>query len=162
MRAAAGMHDIDLAFRAGEAQRVPFLFLPAVFAAPGLADDVARNVVSEPVRDLAELIDRADAGFFIELAQRGLVGVFVLVDAALRHLPDMRHVDMFGAAGAAADEHLALAVEHHDAGARAVGQRFIRGHDELLSRTRCSAIARRKTRVNALMAMHRRAGTVKN
>src|ERR1700690_318628 len=100
MPAAAGMDDVDLAFLAGEAQRVPFLFLPAVFAAPGLADDLARNVVREPVGDLAELVDRTNAGLLIKLAQRCLVGVFVFIDAALRHLPDMRHVDVFWAAAA--------------------------------------------------------------
>ena len=48
--AAGRMRDVDLAVVAGEAQRVPFLRLAAIFALPGLADDLARNVVAEPVR----------------------------------------------------------------------------------------------------------------
>src|SRR5436190_1614177 len=55
--AAGWMDDVDLAFVAGEAQRVPFLRLPAILALPGLADDLARDVVGEPVLDLAELLD---------------------------------------------------------------------------------------------------------
>ena len=39
----------------------------------------------------------------------------------------MRGVDVLGAALAPADEHEAVAVEHHDAGAGAVGQGFVRG-----------------------------------
>ena len=55
----AGMRDVDLAVVAGETQRVPFLLLAAVFAVPGLPDDLARNVVGQPFRDLAEALDRA-------------------------------------------------------------------------------------------------------
>jgi hypothetical protein len=40
----------------------------------------------------------------------------------------MHHVDVFRPAGAAADEHEAGAVEHHHAGARAIGQRLEGGH----------------------------------
>ena len=94
----AGGLDIDLAVGTEEAEGVPLLLLPAISAAPGLADDVAGNIVGKPVGDLAELLDRADAGFLVELAQRRLVGILVLVDAALRHLPDMDGVDVLGAA----------------------------------------------------------------
>jgi len=66
--AAGGVRDVDFAVLSGEAQRIPFLTLPAVLAAPGLADDLARNVVAELFLDFAELFDRADVGFLIELA----------------------------------------------------------------------------------------------
>ena len=39
--AAVGFLDVDFAFRAGEAKREPFLLLPAIFALPGLADEIA-------------------------------------------------------------------------------------------------------------------------
>ena len=101
---AARAGDVDLAFVAGKAQCEPFLRLPAILALPGLAEDVARDVVGQPVRDLAKLLDRADVGLLVELAQRRLVGVLALVDAALRHLPGVSFVDVFGPVGAPADE----------------------------------------------------------
>src|SRR4051812_40466091 len=55
---AGGRGDVDLPIVAGETQREPFLLLPAIFAAPRLADDGARDVVSDPAGDLAELFDR--------------------------------------------------------------------------------------------------------
>jgi hypothetical protein len=61
--AAGGMRDVDFALLSGEAQRIPFLTLPAVFTVPGLADELARNVVAELLLDFAELLDRADIGF---------------------------------------------------------------------------------------------------
>src|SRR6516225_9093260 len=66
--AAGGVRNVDFAVFSGEPQRVPFLTLPAVLAAPGLADDLARNVVAELFLDFAELFHRADVGFLIELA----------------------------------------------------------------------------------------------
>jgi hypothetical protein len=45
--AAGGVRDVDFAVLSGEAQRIPFLTLPAVLAAPGLTDDFPRNVVAE-------------------------------------------------------------------------------------------------------------------
>src|SRR5262245_24410276 len=53
--AAARMCHVDLAVVAGEAQREPFLLLATVLAIPGLANDLARNVVAQP------LVDRAQA-----------------------------------------------------------------------------------------------------
>src|SRR3569833_454795 len=73
MMAAAGGGDVDLAVLADEAQREPLLLLALVLAAPGLADDLARNVVGEPARHLAKLLDRLDIGLLEELAQRRLV-----------------------------------------------------------------------------------------
>src|SRR5689334_21083386 len=67
--AARRRRHIDLAVLAGKAQCIPLLLLPAIFAAPCLADDVAGNVISDPARNLAELFDRPDVGLFIELAQ---------------------------------------------------------------------------------------------
>src|ERR1700733_5031898 len=102
--AAAGMRDVDLALHAGESQRVPFLGLAAVFAAPGLPDDVARDVVGQPVLDLAEALDRADVCFLVELAQRRRPGVFAGIDAALRHLPGMGRIHMLRPMAALPDE----------------------------------------------------------
>src|SRR5712675_285581 len=48
--AAAGCRDVDLAVVPGKAQRIPFLGLAAIPTAPGLADDLVRDVVGEPVR----------------------------------------------------------------------------------------------------------------
>src|SRR5207237_6742411 len=72
--AAAGTRDIDLAVLAGEARREPFLPLAAIAAFPGAPRDGARDVVDQPVRDLAELLDRADAGFLIEFTLGGFPG----------------------------------------------------------------------------------------
>src|SRR5262247_488653 len=57
--------DIDLALVTGEAHREPFLRLSAIPALPGLAYDIAWNVVAEPVRDLGKLLDRADIGLLV-------------------------------------------------------------------------------------------------
>src|SRR5215470_18061639 len=81
---AAWAIDIDLTLVAGEAHREPLLRLSAIAALPGLAHDLARNVVAEPVRDLGELPDRADIGLLVELAQRGRPGVLARIDTALR------------------------------------------------------------------------------
>src|SRR5262245_30655066 len=54
--AASGMRDVDLGLLASEAQREPLLGLAAVFALPRLAHEVARDVVAQPLRDLAELL----------------------------------------------------------------------------------------------------------
>src|SRR5436309_8475084 len=86
---AAGTFDVDLGVAAGEPQRVPFLPLAAIAALPGAPGDDAGDVVDQPVRHLAELLDRPDAGLLIEFALRRRPGVFAGVDAALRHLPDM-------------------------------------------------------------------------
>src|SRR5262245_50662756 len=99
------MRDVDFRILSGEAQRVPFLRLAAKPAFPRLPDNVARNVVAQPFRDFAELLDRADAGLLMELPQRRLVGVLALVDAALRHLPGMSGVHVLGPAAPLADEH---------------------------------------------------------
>src|ERR1700722_50680 len=65
---AAGARDIDFGVLTGETHRVPFLPLAAIAALPGAPGDGARDVVDQPVRDLAELLDRADAGLLVELA----------------------------------------------------------------------------------------------
>src|ERR1700692_2548720 len=58
--AAAGARDIDFGVLAGETHRVPFLPLAAIAALPGATGHGARDVVDQPVRDLAELLERAD------------------------------------------------------------------------------------------------------
>src|SRR5438132_13766892 len=63
--------DVDLAVVAGEAHCEPLLCLSAIFALPGLADDLARDVVGEPVRDLGQLFHRADIGLLVKLTPRG-------------------------------------------------------------------------------------------
>ena len=135
---AIGMLDIDFAFGAGEAHRKPFLRLTAVFAFPGLADDLARNVVAEPIRDLGNAFHRADVGFFAQLAQSGRPWLFAGIDAALRHLPSVREIDVLGPADAAADEGAAVAIEHHQADAGAEGKIF-----EAHIGDRCSAVSNR-------------------
>src|SRR5262249_20575267 len=114
--------DVDLTVVAGEAHREPFLRLSAISALPGFTHDLARNVVAEPVRDLGQLLDRADIGLLVKLAQRGRPRVLARIDAALRQLPGMRGVDVLRPAHALADEHAAGAVEHDDADAGPVGK----------------------------------------
>src|ERR1700756_906215 len=86
---AAEARDIDLGILAGKTNRVPFLPLATVTALPRPAGNGARNVIDQPVGDLAELLYRTDAGFLIEFALRRLPGILPGIDAALRHLPDM-------------------------------------------------------------------------
>src|SRR5262245_47877543 len=126
--AASGMRDVDFALLAGETQRIPSLALPAVFAAPSVADDLARDVVTELFRDLAELFDRADIGFLVELTQRRRPRVLAAIDAALRQLPGVSVIDMLGPVEAAADEDTAFAVEDRHGNAGAIRQRFERRH----------------------------------
>src|SRR6266478_5764065 len=125
---AAGTRHIDLVVLAGEANRVPFLPLAAIAALPGAPGNGAWNVIDQPVRDLAELLDRADTGFLVELALRGLPGVLAGIDAALRHLPNVGFVDVFDAAGAATDEDEPFRVDQHHADACSVGQVFVARH----------------------------------
>src|ERR1700688_396681 len=126
--AAAGTGDIDLGILAGEAHRVPFLPLAAIAAFPGASGDGAGNVVDQPVGDLAELLDRTDAGLFIEFALGGLPGILAGIDPALRHLPDVGVVDMFDAAGAASDEDEPCRGDQHHADACSIGQVFVARH----------------------------------
>ena len=101
---AGGMRDVDFTLLTCETQRIPFLLLPAILAAPGLTDDLAGNVVDEPLLDLAELLDRSDVGFFMQLAQRRRPRVLAGIDAPLRHLPDVDVIDVLGAVDATPDE----------------------------------------------------------
>ena len=130
MCAAGWRVDVDFATFSGETQREPFLRLSAIASFPGVAGDGFGNVIGQPVADLAELFDRANICFFIKLAQRRPIGVLIGIDAALRHLPDMRLVDVLQPFLAPADEDLALAVENGKAGAGAIGQIFEGGHVE--------------------------------
>src|SRR5580693_9377229 len=116
------MGEIDLALVAGEAQREPFLGLAAVFALPRLADNLARNVVLQPVGDFAQPLDGTDIGFLVQLAQRRRPWLFALVDAALRHLPGMRRIDMLRPLDAPADEDKTGAVEHQHTDTRPIGE----------------------------------------
>src|SRR6185437_15402561 len=106
---------VDLALFAGETQGVPLLLLSAIFPAPGLADDVMRDVVIDPIGNLAELLHRTDVRLLVQFPQRGRERFLAFVDAALRHLPDMRQVDVLRSAGAASDEDASIGIEHRQA-----------------------------------------------
>src|SRR5258706_8641996 len=124
----ARARDIDLLVPAGETDRVPFLPLAAIAALPGAPGNRAWNIIDQPLRDLAEFLDRTDAGFLIEFALRRRPGILAGIDAALRHLPDVGLVDMFDAAGAATDEDQPGCVDQHHADACSIGQVFIARH----------------------------------
>ncbi len=47
--AAARRQHIDFIVRTDKAQREPLLLLAAIFAAPCLADNIARDVVGDPI-----------------------------------------------------------------------------------------------------------------
>src|SRR5262245_36295685 len=81
--AATGARDIDLAVLARVERRAPLLPLAAIAALPGAAGDRARDIVSEPVADLGELFDRADAGLLVQFALGRLPGIFTGIDATL-------------------------------------------------------------------------------
>ena len=118
------MMNVDFAFRADEAHREPFLRLAAIFAFPDLAHDVARNIVVQPIRNLADALHRADVGLLAQFPQRRRPRLFTVIDAALRHLPSMGEVDMLGPFNAAADKNLAVAIEQHDADTGTIGEIF--------------------------------------
>src|SRR5262245_46016369 len=122
------MLDVDLLVLPGEAQREPFLRLATIFSIPRLAHDLARDVVGEPLVDRAKMLDRPDVGLLAQFAQSAFIGVLAPVDAALWHLPDMRLIDVLRAFDAAADEDEAVAVDHRQANAGAIGQVFEAGH----------------------------------
>src|ERR1700756_5547873 len=122
---AAGACDIDLIVLAGEAHREPLLPLAAVASLPGAPGDRARNIVGEPLADLAELLDRADAGLFVELALGGLPTILAGADAA----------------GAAADEDQPALVDQHHADAGPVGQIFVTRHSVKAASQVCPASA---------------------
>src|ERR1700682_3196235 len=126
--AAAGAGNIYLGVLAGETNRKPFLPLATIAALPGAPGHGAWNVVDQPIRDLAEFLDRADAGLLIQFALRGSPGILTGIDAALRHLPDVRLIDMFDAAGAATDEDQPGCVDQHHADACSIGQVFVARH----------------------------------
>src|SRR5262245_47776693 len=138
------MRDIDLAVVARKAHREPFLFLFAIPALSSLNHDLAGDVVAEPVRAFGELLDRADIGLLVELAQRSRPRVLARIDAALRHLPGMRRVDVLGPAHALADEDAAGAVEHHDADTGPVGKGLEGGHSSFPSSRPSDAKASRE------------------
>jgi len=104
--------------------------LTAVFTLPGPAYYVSRNVIGEPFRYLAELLDRANIGLLVELPQRSRPWILAGIDAALRHLPYMGVVNVLRPVDAPANEDEALAIEHGHAGAGAIGQRFEGRHDK--------------------------------
>src|ERR1700730_3413045 len=87
-----------------------------------MGDDVARDVVGEPLAEFGETFDRANPCFLIKFTQCRRPGVVAAVDAALRHLPDMRFIDVLGPLRATAYEDEPGAIEHHDSDARAIGQ----------------------------------------
>src|SRR5262249_39086204 len=128
MSATAGRSNVDLFIVAGKSKRIPLLGLAAILATPGPANEVARAVLGEPIVDLPGTFDRAYVGFLVKFAQRCRPRVFVAIDAALRHLPDMGFVDVFRPVGTAADKDKPGVIEHHDTDARTIWQIFEAGH----------------------------------
>jgi phosphotransferase system, enzyme I, PtsP len=63
------------------------LRLATIFAFPGNADQLLRQIIEKPLRRLPEKAYRAHVGFFPQFAPRGFKGILALVDPALRHLP---------------------------------------------------------------------------
>jgi hypothetical protein len=125
---AAGARDVDFGVLPGKAHREPFLPLSAITALPGAPGHRAGNVVDQPIRNFAELLHRADAGFFVKLALGGFPGVLAGIDAALRHLPDVGFIDMFDAAGATANEDQPGRIDQHHADAGPVWQVLVARH----------------------------------
>ena len=79
--------------------------------------DALRQVVLQPLRALGNALNkvRFDARLLLELAKRGRPRLLAVVDPALRHLPRVVFI-----IDAKAHEHLALAVEEHDADPAAI------------------------------------------
>jgi len=126
--------EIDLAVRAFEAGGEPDLLLAAIAALPGDAHERVGKIVGQPVAGSGHEARAADARFLGKLAARCGLGVFALIETALRHLPPrpgaLRRV---AAIGAPSDEGEAVAIEQHDADARPVGQPLLIGHSGKIS-----------------------------
>src|SRR4029079_16894821 len=121
--------NVDLALLAEEADREPLLILSDVAPAPGLADEVRRQVVAQPTACLTEDFYRAYAALLDQLAKCRIGRIFVGVDAALRHLPPLAApLFLTGSVGAAPDPHEPAHVDHRDADAGAIsGGRMAHG-----------------------------------
>src|SRR5712692_9348010 len=154
--AAARMRDVDLGILPGEAQRVPFLLLAAVAAAPRVGNELVRQIVGEPFAQLRDELDRADVGLLAELAERRAERSLARIEPALRHLPGMDRVDLLGAAGAPPDEHAALAIEHHGSDARPIGQVLVGAHGRSHYAAVAAGIATRA--INGIVGPGPRAG----
>src|SRR5690349_9433256 len=76
-----GSGDVDVAVRAGEAHREPFLSLASPPAAPEPPLQLGRQVVVEPALCLADELGLGRADLLLELPQRRLARCLALVDA---------------------------------------------------------------------------------
>ena len=114
--------EIDLAVFAGEAQRKPFLCLAAVFALPGLADQLFGQVVIVPAAGFRNHMGGGDGGLLREFAQCGCCRILALVDAALRHLPKKGrdHRVEVALAASPTEEDAPMRIEQGDANARPI------------------------------------------
>src|SRR4029079_17421670 len=111
-----------------EAYSCPLWLCSAVCAAPGLFYDAARKIISQPIGNLTELLHGTNIGFLVQFAKRGLVWVLIFVNPALRHLPDVGRIDVFRTFGPSSNKNEPRIVEHHHAGAGAIGQWFVGRH----------------------------------
>jgi len=120
----SGRMDVDFAFLALEPHGEPFLCLTTITPLPTPLDDVVRKIITEPIRRFGNERGTPDIRFFPEFAERGIARIFSLIDPALRHLPRMVIIDMLWACFtlAAANKHLSVPIEKHNAHARAVGK----------------------------------------
>src|SRR5581483_5004480 len=120
---ALARRKIDLALRPFEARREPELLLSAIPPFPSQADQLLRKVVQQPIPGAAEDADAANPGLLKQLAARRGFRLLAFVEAPLRHLPPLPLAFWrIGALGAPSHERAALAVEQHDADARAIWQ----------------------------------------
>ena len=84
-----GHIERDIRVAAQKAHEEPALGLAAIFAAPGFALEIGREIVGDPVRGLGLDPDESgrEARLFLELPQGRVLGRFARVDPALGHLP---------------------------------------------------------------------------
>src|SRR3990172_10676675 len=113
--------DVDIAILAHEAHGEPFLRLPAIASAEGAANEMPRQLISEPTAMLGDDHGLVGAGFFLELAQRRDARLLAPVDPALRHLPHARRAFVeIGRIHALAGEYEPIRIDEHDAYAGAI------------------------------------------
>src|SRR6185312_8454545 len=104
--------EVDIAVAPLEPHREPFLFLPGIAPAPQPSAQLIGQLVGQPGLGFCDDRGLVGAGFFLELAKRGVARRLAPVDPALRHLPRF-----FFLIDAAADKNLAIAIQQHDADA---------------------------------------------
>lgn len=107
--------DVDIGIEAGEAGGDPVLFLSAEAAVPEFGNQTRRQFIAQGAIKNFEDVSLVGADFLAHFAEEGVVQIFAVIDAALRHLPCAGRVDAF------TDEHFTFRIKQGNTHAGAIG-----------------------------------------